>query len=416
MDFDVSEKMQTILDMVRSFMDAQVIPLEQEMLFGSPAALDAGVHVAQRRVREMGLWASNHPVEFGGLGLDMVEHGLLSEALGRSPLGHLVFGVQAPDAGNVEILHRYATDEQRERYLRPLVEGKIRSCFSMTEPEMPGSNPVMMATTALKDGNDYVINGQKWFTSSADGADFAIVMAVTDPTAPPYQRASMILVPTDTPGFNRVRNISVMGHAGSGHASHAEIIYQSCRVPQSNLLGSEGDGFRIAQERLGPGRIHHCMRWLGIASRSFDMMCERANARVITPDGETLADRQVIQHWAAELDAEIRGARLQTLHAAWMIDKFGASAARDEISAIKFSVANTMLRAVDAAIQVHGALGVTDDTILSYWYRHERAARIYDGADEVHKTTLGRRILRRYRTLEPADRSTRDRALAGASR
>jgi acyl-CoA dehydrogenase len=396
MDFDISEKMQTILEMVRSFMDTEVIPLEGEMLFGDPETLDKAVDHAQERVRQMGLWASNHPVEFGGLGLSMVEHGLLSEALGRSPLGHLVFGVQAPDAGNVEILHKYATESQRERYLRPLVEGKIRSCFSMTEPEMPGSNPVMMGTTAVKDGDDYVINGQKWFTSSADGADFAIVMAVTDPSAPPYQRASMILVPTDTPGFNLVRNISVRGHIGSGHASHAEVIYQSCRVPQSNLLGSEGDGFRIAQERLGPGRIHHCMRWLGIASRSFDMMCERANQRVITPEGETLADRQIIQHWVAELDAEIRGARLQTLHAAWMIDRFGAKAARDEISAIKFSVANTMLHAVDTAIQVHGALGVTDDTILSHWYRHERAARIYDGADEVHKTSVARRILQAY--------------------
>jgi acyl-CoA dehydrogenase len=396
MDFAVSEKMQTILDMVRAFMDAVVIPLEGEMLFGTPADLDTAVAKAQEKVHQMGLWASNHPVEFGGLGLNMVEHGLLSEALGRSPLGHLVFGVQAPDAGNVEILHSHATEEQRERYLRPLVEGKIRSCFSMTEPEMPGSNPVMMGTTAVKDGRDYVINGHKWFTSSADGADFAIVMAVTNPDSPPHQRASMILVPTDTPGFNLVRNVSVMGHAGSGHASHAEVIYQSCRVPQSNLLGSEGDGFVIAQERLGPGRIHHCMRWLGIASRSFDMMCARANERVITPDGETLADRQVIQHWAAELEAEIRGARLQTLHAAWMIDSFGVKAARDEISAIKFSVANTMLHAVDKAIQVYGALGVTDDTVLSHWYRHERAARIYDGADEVHKTTLGRRILRRY--------------------
>ena len=396
MDFDVSEEMQTLLQMVRSFMDAEVIPLEGEMLHGEQPTLDTAVAAAQDKVRQMGVWAANHPVELGGLGLSMVEHGLLSEALGRSPLGHLIFGVQAPDAGNVEILHRHATDAQRERYLRPLVEGKIRSCFSMTEPELPGSNPVMMGTTAVRDGSDFVINGQKWFTSSADGADFAIVMAVTDPEAPPYQRASMILVPTDTPGFNLVRNISVMGHVGSGHASHAEIIYQSCRVPHSNLLGSEGDGFRIAQERLGPGRIHHCMRWLGIASRAFDMMCERANHRMITPDGERLADQQVIQHWAAELDAEIRGARLQTLHAAWMIDRHGAKAARDEISAIKFSVANTMLHAVDTAIQVHGALGVTDDTILSYWYRHERAARIYDGADEVHKTTLGRRILGRY--------------------
>ena len=345
----------------------------------------------------MGLWAPNHPAEYGGLGLGMVEHGLLREALGRSPLGHLVFETQAPDAGSVEILHTHATDEQRERFLRPLVAGEIRSCLSMTELEMPGSNPVMMGTTAVVDGDDYVINGQQWFTSSADGAAFAIVMAVTNPEAPAHQRASMIIVRTDTPGFHLVRNVSVMGHSRLGHASHAEVSYQSCRVPRSNLLGREGSGFAIAQERLGPGRIDHCMRWVGIASRSFDLMCARANERQITPEGDTLADRQAIQHWVAELDAEIRGARLQTLHAAWMIDRYGAQAARDEISAIKFSVANTMLRAVDTAIQVHGALGVTDDTILAYRYRQDRAARIYDGADEVHKTTLGRRILRRHR-------------------
>ena len=268
----------------------------------------------------------------------------------------------------------------------------------MTEPETAGSNPTLLATRAETDGDDYVINGQKWFTSSADGAAVAIVMAVTDPDAPPHQRASMILVPTDTPGFNLVRNVSVMGHAGSGHASHGEVIYQSCRVPRTNLLGPEGSGFLIAQDRLGPGRIHHCMRWLGIASRAFDMMCTRANERVIDGDGGTLADRQVIQHWAAELSAEISGVRLLTLHTAWQIDRHGAKAARDEISAIKFLVANTMLKAVDTAIQVHGALGVTDDTVLAYWYRHERAARIYDGADEVHKSSLGRRILRRYAT------------------
>jgi len=396
MDFEVSEKMATMLAMVNEFVDRELVPIEAEMLFGTATTVEEMVADAQVKVRQMGLWAPNHPVEFGGLGLSMVEHGLLSEAMGRSPLGHTVFGSQAPDAGNIEILHTHATDEQRDRFLRPLVAGEIRSCFSMTEPETAGSNPLLLATTAVKDGDDYVINGQKWFTSSADGAAFAIVMAVTDPDAPPYARTSMIIVPTDTPGFNLVRNVSVMGHAGSGHASHAEVIYQGCRVPQSNLLGPEGGGFVIAQERLGPGRIHHCMRWLGIASRAFDMMCARANERVISPDGETLADRQVIQHWVAELDAEIRGARLQTLHAAWMIDTYGAKAARDEISAIKFSVANTMLHAVDTAIQVHGALGVTDDTILSYWYRHERAARIYDGADEVHKTSLGRRVLRRY--------------------
>ena len=398
MDFEISDTMQTILPMVHAFMDEEVIPLEGEFLHGQPEVVAERVTTLQLRVRQMGVWAANHPVEFGGLGLSMVEHGLLSEALGRSPLGHNVFGVQAPDAGNVEILHAHATSEQRERFLRPLVAGDVRSCFSMTEPATAGSNPTLLETTAVRDGDDFVINGQKWFTSSADGAAFAIVMAVTEPDAAPHQRASMIIVPTETEGFNLVRNISVMGHAGGGHASHGEVIYQSCRVPQTNLLGHAGAGFAIAQERLGPGRIHHCMRWLGIASRSFDLLCAYANQRVITAEGDTLADRQIVQHWVAELDAEIRSARLLTLHAAWKIDTVGAKAARDEISAIKFSVAAAMLRAVDTAIQVHGAVGVTDDTILAYWYRHERAARIYDGADEVHKTSLGRRILRQQKT------------------
>ncbi len=401
MDFQPSPEISVMLDMIREFMDREVIPLEGEMLHGDSAALAAGVQAAQAKVKQMGLWAPNHPAEFGGLGLSMIDHGLFAEAVGRSPLGMSVFGTAAPDAGNIEILHKYATEEQRERWLRPLVAGEIRSCFSMTEPETAGSNPVLLATTATPDGDDYVINGQKWFTSSADGAAFAILMAVTNPEAPPHQRASMIIVPTDTPGFNLVRNVSVMGHAGGGHASHAEVIYQSCRVPRTNLLGPEGHGFVIAQDRLGPGRIHHCMRWLGIAQRAWEMMCARANERVIDVNGGTLADKQVIQHWAAEMYAKIQGARLQVLHAAWRIDREGASAARDDIAAIKFVVANTMLEAVDKAIQVHGALGVTDDTILAYWYRHERAARIYDGADEVHKTSLGRRLMRRYaRTTE----------------
>ena len=396
MEFEVSAEMSVRLAMIREFMDREVIPLEGEMLHGDPGSLAQSVASAQAKVKQMGLWAPNHPVEFGGLGLSMVDHGLFAEAVGRSPLGMTVFGTQAPDAGNVEILHMFGDDAQKETWLRPLVEGGIRSCFSMTEPETAGSNPVLLETRAVLDGDEWVVNGQKWFTSSADGAAFAIVMAVTDPDAPAHQRASMIIVPTDTPGFNLVRNISVMGHTGDGHASHGEVIYQNCRVPHANLLGPRGAGFAIAQERLGPGRIHHCMRWLGIAGRAFEMLCERANQRVIDEDGSTLADRQVIQHWAAELDAEIRAARLLTLHAAWMIDRHGARAARDEIAAIKFTVANTMLRAVDTAIQVHGALGVTDDTVLAYWYRHERAARIYDGADEVHKTSLGRRLLRRH--------------------
>ena len=251
MDFGVSEEMSVRLGMIREFMDREVIPLEQEMLFGDPAELERRVAAAQSKVKQMGLWAPNHPVEYGGLGLSMVDHGLFAEAVGRSPLGMTVFGTQAPDAGNVEILHRWGTPEQHEQWLRPLVAGEIRSCFSMTEPETAGSNPTLLATRAVVDGDDYVINGQKWFTSSADGAAFGIVMAVTDPDAPPHQRASMIIVPTDNPGFHLVRNVSVMGHAGSGHASHAEVIYESCRVPRTNLLGPEG---RRLPDRPGPPR------------------------------------------------------------------------------------------------------------------------------------------------------------------
>ena len=396
MDFAISDKMKTILEMVDEFVEKELIPLEPELAGAGFKEMLPKIREKQKKVRQMELWAPNFPKDCGGLGLSLVEHGLLSEALGRTPLGHFVFWCQAPDAGNVEILHLHGTEEQREKYLKPLVAGDIRSCFSMTEVDMPGSNPVLLETTAVKDGNDYVINGHKWYTSSADGADFAIVMAVTNPEAPDYMQASMIIVPTDTPGFNLVRNIPVMGHAGEDYFSHAEILYQSCRVPQSNLLGPEGHGFIIAQERLGPGRIHHCMRWLGICQRSFELMCRRANTRKITRDGKPLASRQIIQAWVAESAAEIQAARLMTLHAAWRIDQEGAKAARDDISMIKFVVANTMQRVVDRALQVHGGLGMTDDTILAFFFRHERAARIYDGADEVHKVSLARRILRGY--------------------
>jgi len=396
MDFSISDKMKTILEMVNEFVDRELIPLEPEFNSKGFREMLPVIREKQEKVRQMELWAPNFPEDCGGLGLSLLEHGLLSEALGRTPLGHFVFWCQAPDAGNVEILHMHATDEQREKYLYPLVAGDIRSCFAMTEVDMPGSNPVLLETTAEKDGDDYVINGHKWYTSSADGADFAIVMAVTNPEAPDYTQASMIIVPTETPGFNLVRNIPVMGHAGEDYFSHGEILFQSCRVPQANLLGKEGHGFVIAQERLGPGRIHHCMRWLGICQRSFELMCRRANSRQITKDGKPLASRQIIQSWISESAAEIQAARLMTLHAAWKIDNEGAKAARHDISMIKFMVANTMQRVVDRALQVHGGLGMTDDTILAFFFRHERAARIYDGADEVHKVSLAKRILREY--------------------
>ena len=396
MDFKISGKIQTIVGMINEFVEKELIPLEPKFLAEDFKDLLPVLRKKQDLVRKMELWAPNFPVECGGMGLSLLEHGLVSEALGRSPLGHYVFWCQAPDAGNVEILHLHGTDDQKQRYLNPLVKGDIRSCFAMTEVDMPGSNPVMLETTAVKDGGEYVINGHKWYTTAADGAKFAIVMAVTNPDAATYRKASMIIVPSDTKGFNLIRNIPVMGHEGSDYFSHGEILFESCRVPKENLLGPEGQGFVIAQDRLGPGRIHHCMRWLGICQRAFDLLCQRANERVITPSGKTLGTTQTVQNWIAESAADLQAARLLTLNSAWQIDHKGASQARASISMIKFVVANTMNKIVDRALQAYGGLGMTDDTILAFFYRHERAARIYDGADEVHKASLAKQILKNY--------------------
>lgn len=395
MDFSISEEMQYLLANIEELVTREVYPLERDFLAQGFYATEPALNAVRRKVKEMGLWAPQIPRELGGVGLTLLEHALVSQALGKSPIGHYVFGCQAPDAGNIEILHKYGTDAQKRAYLEPLAAGDIRSCFSMTEPDSPGSNPTQLACRADGDGDEYVITGRKWFTSAADGAAFAIVMAVTNPDAPPHLRASQIIVPTDTPGFNRVRNISIMGRPGDGYASHAEIVYDQCRVPKSNRLGDEGKGFLIAQERLGPGRIHHCMRWLGIAERAFELMCERAMSRKMD-EHETLANKGVVQAWIAESRAAINAARLAVLEAAWTIDKRGFAEAKESISLIKFHVAGVMLDVVDRAIQTHGALGITDDTVLAYFYAHERGARIYDGPDEVHKVSASRQILKRF--------------------
>jgi acyl-CoA dehydrogenase len=395
MDFDPPAQVKPILDRIDRFIVDEVMPLEPLIFEKGFAGADAELEVLRAKVKAAGLWGPQIPKDVGGLGLTLLEHGLVSERLGRSPLGHYAFGAQAPDAGNLEILHRYGTAAQKERYLAPLAAGTIRSCFAMTEPENPGSNPTMLSCTARRDGDDYVIDGHKWFTSGADGAAYAVVMAVTNPEAPPHGRASMILVPTETPGYRLVRNIPIMGDAGAGWASHGEVRFDGCRVPQSNRLGPEGAGFLIAQERLGPGRIHHCMRWIGICERVFDELCKRAVSRKIDPE-RTLASRQIVQAWVAEHRAAINAARLMVLHAAWTIDAKGFQAAREEVSLIKFHVSDVMLKVIDHAIQVHGALGVTGDTVLAHYYVHERGARIYDGADEVHKVAVAKRILGRY--------------------
>jgi alkylation response protein AidB-like acyl-CoA dehydrogenase len=379
-------------------MQAHIYPLEKEFLsqsrgFGEIApALDA----VRKRVKELGLWAPFLPKEYGGMGFRLSEFARIAEELGRSPFAHYAFNCQAPDVGNMELLIEHGNETQKETYLLPLTSGEIRSSFAMTEPDFPGSNPTWMETLAAKDGDDYVINGRKWFSSSADGSQFSVVMAVTNPEAESrYKRSSMILVPTDTPGFNLVRNTPVMGEPGQGHASHGEIELVDCRVPQSNLLGPEGEGFILAQQRLGPGRIHHCMRWIGICERAFDLMCTYALKRQIAP-GKPLSELGPIQNWVAESRAEINASRLLVTEAADKIDAQGTKAAREDISLIKFYVAGVLNDVLDRAIQVHGGLGVTDYTPLAFWYRHERAARIYDGPDEVHKWSLARRILRRY--------------------
>ena len=397
MDFATPECLRPVLETVRRFVDGEVVPLEPSLMSGPFGDLVPALDAARGKARALGIWAPQLPEGLGGMGLSLVELGLVGEVLGRSPLGHYAVNAQAPDAGNMEVLHAFGSDGQKARWLAPLARGEVRSCFAMTEPDFPGSNPVWMGTTAVRDGGDYVLNGRKWFASAADGAALAVVMAVTDPAADPHRRASLFLVPTDTPGFRRVRNISCMGHAGDGWASHAELAFEGCRVPVENRLGDEGAGFTLAQARLGPGRIHHGMRWVGVCERAFELMARRAATRRVAP-GEPLGGRQTVQNWLAESRAEIDAARLLVLHAAWTIDLHGAGSAeaRQAISLIKFHTAGVLQSVIDRAVQVHGALGISDDTVLSWFYRHERAARIYDGPDEVHKSAAARQILKRY--------------------
>lgn len=395
MDFAIEPQLQKTLDEIQRFLEEEIIPLEPEVAANGFRATLPKLRALREKVRQKKLWCPQIPREYGGMGLSMREHGLVSAVLGQSLLGHYVFNCQAPDAGNMEILIAHGTPEQKKTFLEPLLRGEIRSCFAMTEPEHAGSNPLWMDTTAVKDGDDYVINGHKWFASSCDGATFAVAMVVTDANAEPHRRASQILVPINTPGFKLVRNIPVMNHEGEDHQSHGEVTFTNCRVPKTNLLGKEGDGFAIAQERLGAGRIHHCMRWLGICERSFHLMCKRAAERELAP-GKPLATRQIVQQWIAESRAEINAARLMVLEAAWKIEKLGQLNAREEISCIKFYVAGVLLRVLDRAIQVHGAMGLTPGTPLASFFAAERGARIYDGPDEVHKMVVARQVMKKY--------------------
>ena len=390
------EQLQDLLKAYRQFVEKEIFPIDLQVVRGPFKQYLPQLKALRKQAKSLGLFAPHLSKNEGGLGLNLLQFAHVSEILGQSPIGHYVFNCAAPDIGNMELLHQFGSEEQKAKWLGPLQRGEIRSCFAMTEPDFAGSNPVNMATTAVVDGEDYLINGHKWFTTAADGAQFTIVIAVTNPNAPsPYQKASMILLPLDTPGYTLVRNIPIMGEAGEDYLSHAEVKFEQCRVPLANRIGLEGQGFALAQERLGPGRIHHCMRWIGICERAFDMMCTRALSRELDL-GKPLADKQTIQNWIAESRAEIKASRLMVLDTAHKMQEHGAKAVKEDISTIKFFVADVLMKVIDRAIQIHGALGITDDTLLSFWYRHERGARIYDGPDEVHKSALARSILKNY--------------------
>ncbi len=378
----------------RAFMDEHVFPNEHVFLREDDAA-DAVIRELRQRAKDSGLWAPHLPPEAGGTGLGFLVYAYLNEEIGRSHWAQLIFGCQAPDAGNGEILHIFGSDQQRERFLRPLVDGDVRSFFSMTELDVAGSDPTTLRTTARLVGDEWVVNGHKWFSTAAEGAAFGIVMAVTEPDEPPHRRMSQILVPADAEGLT-ISNVPVLGHVGRGWTTHCEIRYENVRVPAENLLGERGSGFKIAQKRLGPGRIHHVMRWIGQMERAFELMCARALSR--EAHGTKLAEKQTIQNWIADSAADIHACRLMTLDAAHKIDN--GLEARVEISLIKFYAARTLNDVIDRAIQVHGAYGLTDRSPLSVMHAIARGARIYDGPDEVHRMAASRTILKSFASGE----------------
>ena len=379
----------------RDFMERHVLPAEQLLDREDDEALELMASLREK-ARETGLWAPHMPVEAGGTGDGFLYYACMNEEIGRSHWAQLVFGCQAPDAGNAEILHAFGTPDQKQRFLEPLVAGQVRSFFSMTEPDVAGSDPTLLRTRAVLDGEEWVIDGHKWFSSGADGAGFGVVFAISDPDEVPHRRGTMILVPAEAAGVTVERPTSVMGHGGRDWNTHCEVRYQGVRVPVANTLGGRGDAFKLAQKRLGPGRIHHVMRWLGQMQRAFDLMCSYALEREAF--GGPLADKQTVQNWIADSAAGIQACRLLTIDAARKID--AGSEARVEVSLLKFYAAGVLNEVIDRAIQTHGARGLTDATPLAQMAMHARAGRIYDGPDEVHRMVVARRILKGYASGE----------------
>ncbi len=399
MDFEPSPRCSDFKERLTAFMDEHIYPseaiYEEEMLdSGNPHHQPAVMEELKIRAREAGLWNMFLPDEEYGAGLSNTDYAPLAEILGRSPIASEACNCSAPDTGNMEVLHQFGTPEQKDAWLRPLLEGEIRSAFGMTEPDVASSDATNIALRIERDGEDYVLNGRKWWTSNAlhPHCRIMIVMGKTQPEGPVHKQQSQILVPIGTPGVTILRNLSVFGY--QDQEGHAEVDFADVRVPASNLIASEGDGFMIAQARLGPGRIHHCMRALGAAERALEAMCARAVSRVTF--GQPLAARGNVQDWIAESRIEIEMARLLTLKAAWLMDTVGNRHARTEISAIKVAAPNVALKVLDRAIQVFGGGGVSDDFALASTYAHLRTLRLADGPDEVHKLSIARRELAPY--------------------
>lgn len=399
MDFALSPLARDLQGRLEEFMEDQIYPAEpvydeQLRTSDNPHAVPPVMVDLQNQARERGLWNLFLPYKTEwSTGLSTLDYAPLAELMGRSPLGPEACNCSAPDTGNMEILHLFGTPSQQERWLRPLLTGEIRSCFSMTEPDVASADATNIATSIWRDGGEYVIDGRKWWSSGAmdPRCAVAIVMGRSEPDAPRHEQQSMILVPLDTPGVHVVRDLSIFGY--HDREGHAEIHYDNVRVPSENLLSEPGSGFRIAQARLGPGRIHHCMRTIGKAERSLDLLCQRAQSR--TAFGQSLADQGVVQSWIADARIGLDQARLYTYYTAWLMDTQGNRAAATEISGIKVAVLDVATQVIDRAIQLHGAAGVSADTPLARFYAEVRALHFADGPEEVHRRAIARREVAR---------------------
>ncbi len=396
-DFETEPGFQSKLDWMRRFIDENLVVLEPIQHELPPDEWRAVKAHLQQQVKEQGLWGAFLGPDLGGPGFGQLRLALMSEIIGRCMISMTVFGVQAPDSGNIELLAHGADEAQRARWLEPNLRGDVTSAFALTEPFLAGADPTRIATTAVLDGDEWVLNGHKWFTTNGSSADFLLVFAETDPDQRPHRHASIFVVEAGTPGMEVVRDIPTMSHPAvefGAPGNHAEIVFRECRVPAGNLIGARGEGFVLAQKRLGGGRIHHAMRWLGQARRSLEIMCERAVSR--ESHGRLLAQHQMIQYYVATSHTEIEAARLLTFQTAWQMDRFGASAVRADVSMVKAHVSRVVLAVLDRTIQVCGALGYSSDLPVESWYRTTRFGTIGDGPDEVHKTVVARALLKQF--------------------